>query len=85
MSSKTISAIAAAKSTADKEYVEITAGKNGQINLEISAWNQALGDYVKATLRLAPEEAHLFSKMLVRHASTANKATAAETAFAVAG
>jgi hypothetical protein len=83
MSSKAITSIAPKKATAKKEYVEIKHGKNGLIKLEISAWNRTLGDYVEATLTLAPEEAHLFSKMLLRHAGAANQVTAAETAFAV--
>jgi hypothetical protein len=83
MSSKAITSIAPKKANERREYVDIKLGKDGQINLELSAWDGTPGDYVDAKLTLAPEEAHLFAKMLLRHASTANKATAAETAFAV--
>gem|GEM_PF-4884752 len=66
-----------------REYVEIKLGKKGQIDMEVSAWNRNLNDYVAATLTLAPEEAHLLSKMLLRHANKGNQITAAETAIAV--
>ena len=83
MSKNTMTALTRGNNETKREYVEIKLGKKGQINLEVSAWNRNLNDYVEATLRLAPEEAHLLSKMLLRHANKGNQITAAETAIAV--
>ena len=83
MSNKPITALKQRKTRKKQEYVEIKSRKKGRIDLEISTWNHALNDYVEATLQLAPEEAHLLSKKLLRHANKWNRITAAETAIAV--
>jgi len=83
MSRNTMTALTRGNNKTKREYVEIKLGKKGQIDMEVSAWNRNLNDYVAATLTLAPEEAHLLSKMLLRHANKGNQITAAETAIAV--